>query len=200
MQVKAFMRTLATSTCIEIEIKRSRFIAHAARVDSLADTLSFYESVADHTASHNCWAWRLDHQYRFNDDGEPGGTAGKPILTAIEGKGLDHAMVVVTRFFGGIKLGVGGLVRAYSGSTARCIDQAGMVEIQPRIECSIKAGFSWTGQVYAALEACGANKLSEQFGDEGIVIQVEVVESTFPKLQSLLRDTTRGQATVRTAG
>ena len=192
------MRTLAAPASVEIEIKRSRFITHAARVDSLAATLAFYESVADQSATHNCWAWRLDHQYRFNDDGEPASTAGKPIFSAIEGKGLDHVMVVVTRYFGGIKLGVGGLVRAYSGSAARCIDQAGIVEIQPRIECSIKAGFTWTGQVYAALEACDAKKLHEQYADDGIIIQAEVVESRFPKLQSLLKDTTRGEVTVRT--
>ena len=193
------MRTLAAAASVEVEIKRSRFITHAARVDNLAETLAFYESVADPAATHNCWAWRLDHQYRFNDDGEPASTAGKPIFSAIDGKGLDHVMVVVTRYFGGIKLGVGGLVRAYSGSAARCIDQAGIVEIQPRIECSIKAGFSWTGQVYAALEACDAKKLDEQYGDDGITIQAEVVESRFHKLQSLLKDTTRGEVSVRPA-
>jgi uncharacterized YigZ family protein len=193
------MRTLAAAASVEIEIKRSRFITHAARVDNLAETLTFYETVADPAATHNCWAWRLDHQYRFNDDGEPASTAGKPIFSAIDGKGLDHVMVVVTRYFGGIKLGVGGLVRAYSGSAARCIDQAGIVEIQPRIECSIKAGFSWTGQVYAALEACDAKKLDEQYGDDGIIIQAEVVESKFHKLRSLLKDTTRGEVNVRPA-
>ena len=191
------MRTLAAAASVEVEIKRSRFIAHAARVDNLAATLEFYESVADPAATHNCWAWRLDHQYRFNDDGEPASTAGKPIFSAIDGKQLDHVMVVVTRYFGGIKLGVGGLVRAYSGSSARCIDQAGIVEIQPRIECSIKAGFSWTGQVYAALEACDAKKLNEQYRDDGIIIQAEVVESKLNKLQCLLQDRTRGEVTVR---
>ena len=191
------MRTLAAAATVEVEIKRSRFIAHAARVDNLAATLEFYESVADPAATHNCWAWRLDHQYRFNDDGEPASTAGKPIFSAIDDKQLDHVMVVVTRYFGGIKLGVGGLVRAYSGSSARCIDQAGIVEIQPRIECSIKAGFSWTGQVYAALEACDAKKLNEQYRDDGIIIQAEVVESKLNKLQCLLQDTTRGEVTVR---
>jgi uncharacterized YigZ family protein len=191
------MYTLAGPSSIEIEIKRSRFIAHTARVDSLAATLDFYESVADLSATHNCWAWRLDHQYRFNDDGEPASTAGKPILTAIEGKGLDHAMVVVTRYFGGIKLGVGGLVRAYSGSAAKCIDQAGIVEIQPKVECSIEAGFAWTGQVYAALAACDARKLSEQFRDDGIEIKIEIARALFEKLKSMLRDTTRGQVTVR---
>ena len=193
------MLTLAEPSSIENEIKRSRFIAHAGRVDNLADTLAFYESVADPSATHNCWAWRLDHQYRFNDDGEPASTAGKPILSAIEGKGLDHAMVVVTRYFGGIKLGVGGLVRAYSGSTSKCIDQADIIEIHPRVECSIHAGFNWTGQVYAALEACDAQKLAERFRDDGIEIQVEITKSLFEKLKSMLRDTTRGEVTVKAA-
>ena len=100
------MKTLAAPARIEVEIKRSRFITNAARVDTLADTLDFYESVADPSATHNCWAWKLDHKYRFNDDGEPASTAGKPIHAAIEGKGLDNMMVVVTRYYGGIKLGV----------------------------------------------------------------------------------------------
>jgi putative IMPACT (imprinted ancient) family translation regulator len=88
------MRTLTVPASFEVVIKRSRFIAHASRVDNQADTLDFYESVADPAATHNCWAWRLDYQYRFNDDGEPASTAGRPILSAIEGKGLDNVMVV----------------------------------------------------------------------------------------------------------
>lgn len=193
------MLTLTGPASLEIEIKRSRFIAHAARVDSLAETLDFYESVIDTSATHNCWAWKLDHQYRFNDDGEPASTAGKPILSAIEGKGLDHTMVVVTRHYGGTKLGVGGLVRAYSGSAAKCIDQAGIVEIKPRIECLIKAGFSWTGQVYAALEACEALKLKEAFEDDGVKIYAEIDKAKYERLKSVLRDMTRGEATVRTS-
>lgn len=194
------MRTLANKATIEVEIKRSRFIAHAARVDSLAETLEFHDSVIDPQASHNCWAWRLHHQYRFNDDGEPASTAGKPVLAAIEGKGLDHAMVVVTRYFGGIKLGVGGLIRAYGGSAAKCIDQAGMLEVQARIECTIEAGFGWTGQVYAALDTCEANKLAEQHHQDGIQIRVDVPRAGYEKLKSVLRDMTRGEARVRIAG
>jgi len=191
------MLTLAGPASIEIEIKRSRFVAHTARVDGLAETLDFYESVCDPSATHNCWAWKLDHQYRFNDDGEPASTAGKPILSAIEGKQLDHAMVVVTRYFGGIKLGVGGLIRAYSGSAARCIDQADIVEIKPRLECSITAGFCWTGQVYAAIEACAASKLDEEFGDKGVEIRAGIEKANYERLKSMLRDMTRGEATVR---
>jgi len=191
------MLTLAAAASVEIEIRRSRFIAHANRVDNLAETLAFYESVADPSATHNCWAWRLDHQYRFNDDGEPASSAGRPILSAIEGKGLDHVMVVVTRHYGGIKLGVGGLVRAYSGSAARCLDQAGSLDILTRVECSIQAGFGWTGQVYLALEACAAEKLAEQFNDAGIEIRISVAEAKLNDLQTLLQETTRGEATVR---
>ena len=88
------MKTLSGPARVEIEIKRSRFITHAQRVDSLADTLEFYESVFSADANHNCWAWKLDGQYRFNDDGEPASTAGKPILAAIDGKGVDHVMVL----------------------------------------------------------------------------------------------------------
>ena len=191
------MQTLAGPATMEIEIKRSRFVARAARVDSLAETLEFYQQVADPAATHNCWAWRLDYRYRFNDDGEPAGTAGKPILSAIEGKGLDHVMVVVTRYYGGIKLGVGGLVRAYGGSAAKSIDQAPFMEIQATVECLIEGGFGWTGPIYAALDRCEARKLSEDFLAEGVRIRAEVAESNFDELRRLLGDTTRGEARIR---
>jgi uncharacterized YigZ family protein len=189
--------TLASAGRIELEIKRSRFVAHAARVDSMADTLAFFESVADPEATHNCWAWKLDHQYRFNDDGEPASTAGRPILAAIEGKGLDHAMVVVTRYYGGTKLGVGGLVRAYSGSAARSIDEAQIVEIQATVECLIEAGFSSTGSIHSAIQAVGATRLSEDFSDQGVLIQVELPEISFDSLVRTVRDMSRGKARVR---
>ena len=194
------MRTLATPATIEVEIKRSRFIAHAARVDSLEETLAFYERVADPSANHNCWAWRLDHQYRFNDDGEPASTAGKPIYSAIDGRGLDHVMIVVTRFFGGIKLGVGGLVRAYSGSASQCLDRAGIIEIRPRREFILTAAFDWTGQVYAALDACKANKQREEYEPQGIRIEGDIAAADYERLKSLLRDSTRGEASIRPAG
>jgi uncharacterized YigZ family protein len=190
------MRTLSGLSSIEIEIKRSRFIAHASRIDALPETLAFFEVVADPAATHNCWAWKLDHQYRFNDDGEPASTAGRPILSAIEGKGLDHVMVIVTRHFGGIKLGVGGLIRAYSAAAARCIDQAVLEEVIPECECSIEAGFGWTGQVYAALESCQAEKIEEDYADGGIRIRARVLQPRFEVLCSMLRDATRGEARV----
>lgn len=191
------MKTLSGTTTLETEIKRSRFVAHAGRVDSPEDTLAFYEKVADPSATHNCWAWRIDDRYRFNDDGEPGSSAGRPILSAIEAKGLDHAMVVVTRYFGGIKLGVGGLVRAYSGSAARCLDEAATVNIEPRLEFCVEAGFDWTGQVYAVLDACGARKREEEFVTDGFSLWADVPRDRFDRLCTLLGDATRGEARIR---
>jgi uncharacterized YigZ family protein len=191
------MFTLAGPAHCEVEIKRSRFIAHAGRVDTPDDTLAFYGSVADPNATHNCWAWKLAHQHRFNDDGEPAGTAGRPILAAIEGKGLDQVMIVVTRYFGGTKLGAGGLARAYSGAAARCIDQGLIVEVQPELECSIQADFRWTGQVYAALESIQATRLGENFAGSGITIRARISAACFDDLQLVLRDATRGEVTVR---
>ena len=193
------MKTLAAPARFEAEIKRSRFIVHAARVDSMADTLDFYESVADPSATHNCWAWRLDHQYRFNDDGEPASTAGKPIHAAIEGKGLDNVMVVVTRYYGGIKLGVGGLVRAYGGGASKCLDQAVVVEVLPKVNCLVEADFKWTGQLYAALDACEAKRLGEDYPPGRVQIRAELLESAVPGLKEQLRDATRGEALVRLA-
>jgi uncharacterized YigZ family protein len=194
------MRTLAGPATVEVEIKRSRFVAHAARVDDLPATLAFYQAVANPAATHNCWAWKLGQQYRFSDNGEPGSSAGRPILAAIEGKQLDHAMVVVTRYFGGIKLGVGGLVRAYSTAAARCLEVAGAAVVEPRVECSIEAGYEWTGQVYAALESCRAKKLGESYPEGGVRIRASVVESALDDLKRTLRDATRGEARLRKLG
>lgn len=190
------MRTLARPADFGMEIKRSRFVAHAARVDTPADALAFFESIADPAATHNCWAWKIGNDYRFNDDGEPASTAGKPILGVIEGKGLDHVMIVVTRYFGGTKLGAGGLVRAYSGVAARCIDRAVAEEVHAELECIITADFCWTAQLYAALESSRAVKIDEKFADGGISLRAKVRESAFDALQALLCDTTRGEARV----
>jgi putative IMPACT (imprinted ancient) family translation regulator len=194
------MRTLSGTGRSEFEIRRSRFVAHAARVNDLSGTLAFYESVADPTASHNCWAWKLGPQYRFNDDGEPASTAGRPILAAIEGRGLDHAMVVVTRWFGGIKLGAGGLVRAYSAAAARSLEEAGIVVEQPRVDCVVEAGFEWTGQLYAALEACGADRREEVYTDGGVRISARVPADAVAALDAALRDATRGAARFTKSG
>ena len=190
------MLTLKDPASFEEIIKKSRFIAHAAHVTSQAESLDFYESVIDPQATHNCWAWRINFQVRSSDDGEPSGTAGRPMLNVIERRNLEDVMVVVTRYFGGIKLGVGGLVRAYSGSTAKCLDRAGVVELFPMSEYTIKAGFEWTSSVHGLLDQFSAEKLDETYDNEGMVLKIRCRETDYGKLASGLRDASRGQAKI----
>jgi uncharacterized YigZ family protein len=107
------------------KVKGSRFIVHVLHVpDKDAAERSYHELKKKfHDATHNCYAYRIDRQnFRYSDDGEPSGTAGKPILQTIEGRGLYQTMVVVTRYFGGTKLGAGGLIHAYTDSAIAGLD------------------------------------------------------------------------------
>lgn len=187
------MLTLKGPASFEETIKKSRFLTHAARVTSLADSLDFYESVRDPQATHNCWAWRINFQVRSSDDGEPSGTAGRPMLNVIERRKLENVMVIVTRYYGGIKLGAGGLVRAYSGSTAKCLDRAGTIKLFQLSEYTIKAGFEWTASVHGLLDQFSAEKLQESYNNEGLVLTVRCREADFGKLSNGLRDASRGQ-------
>ena len=187
------MLTLKKPSTFEETIKKSRFIGHAACVTSQAESLGFYESVMDSQASHNCWAWRINFQVRSSDDGEPSGTAGRPMLNVIEHRELENVMVVVTRHFGGIKLGVGGLVRAYSGTTAKCLDRAGIIELFPMSEYTIKTGFEWASSLHGLLEQYSAEKLEENYDKDGVILKIRCRESHYGKLASSLRDACRGQ-------
>ncbi len=190
-------RTLAAPVSADFVIRHSRFVTHASPVADQPATKTFFDAVSDPAATHNCWAWKLDQSsYRFSDDGEPASSAGKPILAAIESKQLGHVMVVVTRYFGGVKLGVGGLIRAYSGCAAKCLDQGRIIEVHPTCRCIIEAGFEWTGQVHAVLEACSARKEKERYTATGIWMQLEIRNDQLQELQTMLCNSTRGSATL----
>lgn len=187
------MLTLKKPASFEEVIKKSRFIGHAARVTSQAESLDFYESVIDPQATHNCWAWRINFQVRSSDDGEPSGTAGRPMLNVIERRELENVMVVVTRYYGGIKLGAGGLVRAYSGTTAKCLDRAGVITLYPMNEYTIKASFEWASTIYGLLEQFSSEKLDEAYDDAGLTLKIRCREADYGKLATGLRDSSRGQ-------
>jgi uncharacterized YigZ family protein len=189
-------QTLAAPCSFEETIRKSRFLSHAAPVDSQAASLEFFESVADPNASHNCWAWRIDGVHRSSDDGEPGGSAGRPILSVLEGRELDRVMVVVTRWYGGINLGVGGLVRAYSGGAAKALDRGRIVPLHQRLRFGVKADFAFADALHRLLSAHGAEKVAEHFGCSGLELQVEVNESEFRPLYAALREASRGQVQV----
>ncbi|OQU80648.1 hypothetical protein SORBI_3007G159500 [Sorghum bicolor] len=125
--------TLVGRGSCEREIKRSKFIAIAAPVPNELAAMAFLDQVKDPRATHNCWAYKLGEQFRYNDDGEPSSTAGKPIYSAIISSGIDMVMVVVIRYFGGIKLGTGGLVRAYGGVASECLKDAPTCLVKPKV-------------------------------------------------------------------
>lgn len=190
--------TLAGRASHEIEVKHSRFLALAAPVDSPEAALAFVGEVGDPAATHNCWAYRIGELYRSSDDGEPAGTAGRPILSAIDGQGLDQAVVVVTRWYGGINLGVGGLVRAYGGCAAECLRTARRRPLIEYVECTLQFGFADTGVVHAALAMHGVDKLDEQFTASGVHLQLRLPASRLDALGDQLRDATRDRARLAT--
>ncbi len=193
------MFTLAGPARHEETIRRSRFVAHAGPVGSQAASLAFFESVADPQATHNCWAWRIDLQYRFNDEGEPSGTAGRPILSSIEGRDLDRVMVVVTRYYGGIKLGVGGLVRAYGGCASKVLDRARIVEMAPTSEYRLSADFALEAGIHRLLERFEIAKLAESYDGEGLRISLQVGDRVVEPFRQALADLSRGRARLEKA-
>ena len=194
------MYSLERNETFSQDIKKSRFIAQAAPVASEDEAKAFIASVSDASANHNCWAWRIGQAYRFSDDGEPSGTAGKPILQAIDGQSLDGVAVVVTRWFGGILLGSGGLVRAYGGTAAACLRQAAKSEIVLRSEGEIVADFSEIPVLKARLCALpGFAILKEDYTATGAVLSVALPDAAKALANRLVTDISRGRTAIRFA-
>ena len=179
------------------EIRKSRFVARAAPAATPAAALAWLDAVADRAATHNCWAYRIGQQYRFSDDGEPSGTAGKPILQAIDGQGFDDVVVVVTRWYGGIKLGAGGLVRAYGGTAAECLRTAPRVPIVRKIAVECALPFAALAMLTARLPEFDADTLAETFDADGATLRLALPPERVDALRRLVADVTRGRATLR---
>jgi len=186
--------TLAAPASHAIEVRHSRFLAHAAPVASAEDASAFLREVAVADATHNCWAWRLGGDYRSSDDGEPAGTAGRPILAAIDGQGFDRVVVVVTRWFGGIKLGAGGLVRAYGGAAAECLRLAPRLPLIETATLAIRLPFADVSLLHHLLPGFAASKQAEDFDADGARIVVELPLDQVDALKTRLRDATRDRA------
>lgn len=175
-------------------VKKSRFLATAGPVTDERTARAFVQAHRRGDANHNCWAWRVGQAYRFSDDGEPGGTAGKPILQAIDSQSIDNIAVVVTRWFGGVLLGTGGLVRAYGGTAASCLRVAKLTEIVARRELALRVGFSDVSAVQAKLAAIdGVLMLAETFVEDGAEITVALPEAGFEQTVARLVDATSGR-------
>ncbi|XP_060970321.1 uncharacterized protein LOC133037320 [Cannabis sativa] len=164
--------TIKERVSFEKEIKKSKFIAIAGPISDEQSAFSFLSQVRDPRATHNCWAYKVGDQYRSNDDGEPSGTAGKPIHSAIASSGIDRVMVVVIRYFGGIKLGTGGLVRAYGGVTSECLRNAPTCLVKSKVPMGVEVPFDLIGLLYHQLQSFQVEDIKQDYetGKEGITM------------------------------
>lgn len=184
--------TIANTVTFEEEIKKSRFQAIAAVVENEQQVKNFLEMHKDLSTTHQCWAWKIGHQVRFNDDGEPSGTAGRPILATIEGNELTNVIVLVNRWYGGIKLGTGGLVRAYGGCAGQCLVLAEKIELIEKKEIRFACLFSeWAIIQYELMQQ--QIEYQEQYTETGVIIEARVQVHQIEPLRLKLQDVSRGR-------
>lgn len=190
------MRLLLAPCRAEFVERGSKFRALAHPAASLDDALAVREAERrrHHDATHHVYAARLGGgASRFDDDGEPSGTGGRPVLAELEARELIDTVVVVTRWFGGTKLGTGGLARAYGGAAAAALDAARTRRVIEGEIRYIAYEFNDTGAVARVLEAGGALRGSDEYGT-GVRTEVRIPRGSGPDLDRRLRDATAGRA------
>ena len=164
-------RTIKEDGQVQEEIKKSRFICHAKRVYSEEEARAFINAIKKehYKATHNCSAFIIGERSeikRTSDDGEPSGTAGVPMLGVLENHNLTNVCVVVTRYFGGIKLGAGGLIRAYAGSVALAVKEIGIVEIKEQAGIQIQMSYAQYQEYGNFLKEHNLMELETNFTDQ----------------------------------
>jgi len=184
--------TLVSETIFEEDIKKSRFQAIAAPVENEQQVKMFLEKHLDLTTTHQCWAWKIGHNVRFNDDGEPSGTAGRPILATIEGNDLTNVIVLVNRWYGGIKLGTGGLVRAYGGCAGQCLLLAEKIELIEKKKIYFQCQFSEWSIFQYELNTQGI-EYTEQYTANGVEVEALLQIHQIDPLKLKIQDVTRGR-------
>ncbi len=191
--------TLAGLINFKEEIKGSRFIAYVDRAESVEVAMGMLESIQkEHpNATHYCWAYHIADQYRFSDDGEPSGTAGRPILEVINHQGLDRVMAIVVRYFGGTKLGVGGLARAYSGTLAKAFNKASLIEVKPCVNLTLLIPFRAVDTVYRLLKDLNVHIAKTEYSEVGVQLNITTVLSEEETLIKNLTEATRGEVKIR---
>lgn len=164
-------RTIKEDGQVQEEIKKSRFICHAKRVYSEEEARDFITAIKKehYKATHNCSAFIIGERSeikRTSDDGEPSGTAGVPMLGVLENHNLTNICVVVTRYFGGIKLGSGGLIRAYAGSVALAVKEIGIIEIKEQAGIAIQMSYAQYQEYSNFLKEYNLMELDTNFTDQ----------------------------------
>lgn len=181
---------------LERDIKKSRFLASAMPVASVAQAEAFIADIAaaGPDATHHCWAWQIGPHCRCHDAGEPSGTAGKPILQVALAQKIDRVAIVVSRWFGGIKLGAGGLVRAYAGTAAECLRAAPKEELIERVRLTFHCPFSLVGLMQARLPEWGASMEAPIFDADGARFLLTLPATSREEICARITNLTNGQS------
>lgn len=197
-------RTIKEDGQVQEEIKKSRFICHAKRVYSEEEARDFITAIKKehYKATHNCSAFIVGERSeikRTSDDGEPSGTAGVPILGVLENHNLTNVCVVVTRYFGGIKLGAGGLIRAYAGSVALAVKEIGIIEIKEQAGIAIQMSYAQYQEYGNFLREHNLMELETTFTDQiDTIIYVDKEEKE--NIKSALVEFFNGKVTLTDQG
>lgn len=182
----------------EHTVKGSRFIATVRKVVTEDEARQVIDEVTKefHDATHNCYAWKVGHgkkqRYRFADAGEPNNTAGLPIFKAIEARNLSNVIVIVTRYFGGVKLGTGGLIRAYGKMAMDALKECSVEKSYQFETVVFKTGFEFVSVIHNIIATFKATLKDSSYGDN-VVFTVDIRASKLKDFLTKLKDGTNGQ-------
>lgn len=196
--MKGFL-SVAKDVKNEIIIEKSRFITTLKRVSGEDEAKAFVSEIKQTypDATHNCYAYIADEggfYVKFSDDGEPQGTAGLPMLEMLKARGLKKVAAVVTRYFGGVKLGTGGLVRAYADCVKKAIDLAGVSKSLFSLTFKVEISYSLYPKLLNILASHGAVKLNDEYLNDGVLVTFIIPEDNADKISKDILDTSCGKA------
>ena len=202
--VETGMRTIVGEAEIKTEVKRSRFIGRSFIRSTPDEALAAVKTLraAEPGATHHCWAYRLGRdgeQARYHDDGEPQGTAGPPILEVLKKNGVTNVLLVVTRYFGGVKLGAGGLVRAYGDAAKRVLEKSGLKNLRWMVEAEAEVPYPLLGTFESFLAGEDAEVTGKTYG-EHVTIRLRLPAAREEALREYYAALTSGQSSLLILG
>jgi uncharacterized YigZ family protein len=204
MSVPDHYSTIAAEVAAELTVKGSKFIANAAPVETKVQAEEYVHAISKrfHDATHHCFAYKIGvggrAAFRCSDAGEPSGTAGRPILQAIETKKFTNLVVVVARYFGGVKLGTGGLTRAYSSVALAALNHAEIIPYYPKVRLSVRFAFPQTNLVHQVLNKFRGEIVESRF-DDGAHYLIEVNAAEEANFRHDLQNLASGKIIIQSA-
>ncbi len=193
--------TIAKEATAELKIKNSRFIGETCLVESVEQATERLHAIRkrEYSATHHCYAYQVglfgQTQFKYSDDGEPSGTAGKPIYDRLTGSGLSNLLIVVTRYYGGTQLGTGGLTHAYSDSAQAALDASGRREHFLQTEFDLQIEFPLYDRLQRLAAKLGASIISSDFSDQ-VKLRLAIRKSRAEELRNHLVELSNGKAII----